>query len=863
MSSYLLGLRLLQRDWRGGELGLMAAALMVAVTIVVSISLFVERIESAIVAESSQFMAADRLVRSSDGVQDAWRDSASAEGLAHATVLSFASMAYANDELILSDVKAVSDTYPLLGKVRVEGLMQAGAERPSPYLFEQELGHGPAAGSVWIAPRLLNSLQLKIGESLTIGEAELRVDALVKQEPDGGFSTFALGPRIIMNITDIPRSAVVQPGSRVQWDFLVQGKVAALQAWADAVEPTLKPGERIQGVRDNQPRLAATMDRAERFLLLAGSMGVIMAGLAIAIASRRYVERHFNYVAIMRSLGASSRSVIGLYISHLLILTLLAVVLGSLLGVGLHLIAIESIRSLLRVELPPPGIAAFVLGLATALISFIAFALPPLLHLQQVSPMKVLRRELGTPEISNRLLVLLGVIGLMLIIFLYSGSLKITLILAAGVAVIAAVVLLLTWLMLQISPGQGTQAASPFLLALANIRRRAKHSALQVFVFTVVLLLVLVLLLARGVLLKEWRLQLPAQTPNHFVINIRASDLSPMQKVLSSNRIEDAGVYPMLRARLLEHNGNELKSVNTPAESDNKAAKPASRKAGESDSSNNRQNADLRELNLTWVAEFPADNTLVEGRWWAEEPSANNTSVNEVSLEYEFAERYGVALGDDLLFMAGDQRVTLEVSSIRQLDWEKMRPNFFAIASPGALNPVGATYMTSFYLPLGKKEVLNQLLAAAPTLSVLEIDQIINQVKRVIDQVSQAVELVLGLIVLSAIVVLYASVQTSMDERLHETAILKTLGARLGFLRQTMLFEFAMLGLLAGIMAAVGAELVIAAVQVYLLELSYKPHFEVLLLGPLLGVLSIACLGWLIGRQSLNAAPAQVLRELS
>lgn len=842
MNKILLGLRLLWRDWRGGELGLLLAALIVAVTIVVSIALFVERIQGAILAESSQFLAADRVLRSNTPIDEQWLALADQLELNRAEVLNFPTMAYVGEALELAAVKAVSSAYPLLGELEIKQTLTGE------FLSVRE---GPAPGEIWVAPRLLGLLGVELGQQVNIGEASMRVSALVIREPDAGFSVFAYGPRVLMNIDDIERSGVVQPGSRVQYNLLLTGAETALDAWQTKVKPQLASDQSVLGVRDGQPTLARSIDRAERFLLLAGSMGVILAGVAIAIASRRYTERHYDYVGILKSLGSSSHTVLSMYLGHLLLLCLVGVLTGSLIGWALHLFAIETIRELLLVELPSPGVAAFGLGALTAFISFFAFACPALLHLQKVAPMRVLRRDLGTPDFNSRLVLWLGVAGLLLLIYLYSGSAKITLALSAGVGSIGAVVLLGTWLLLRATPQPGSRASRAFGLAVAGIRRRAQHSALQVFVFTVVLLLVLVLLLARNSLLQEWRGQIPANTPNHFLLNISPDEVGTLEDVLASKDYEHAGIYPMVRARFIAHNG----------EPPQRAARVGEPEEPSNDRDEGEENAQSgRQLSLTWASDFPDDNELLAGEWWVQ--GDNNDVSGQLSLESEFAERYGIALGDTITFTMIGASVDLQVTSLRKLDWEQMRPNFFAIASPGSLDQFDAIYMTSFYLPEADKAFLNTLLRELPTVSVIEMDRIIEQVSRIIDQVSSAVELVLGLIMLSAAIVLFASIQTSMDERFRENAILKTLGARLSLLRSTMFFEFALLGLLAGAMASVAAEMVIAFIQTQMMQLEYSVHGWVFLIGPLAGAGLVALLGVLISYRSLSSPPATVLREL-
>ncbi|MGI9292838.1 MAG: ABC transporter permease, partial [Pseudomonadales bacterium] len=382
MQQLLLGVRLLWRDWRGGELGLLIGALTVAVTIVVGIAQFVERIQGAILAESNEFIAADRLLRSNEALPDEWLQLANTYDLRHAQVMHFPTMVLAGDAMQLAAVKAVSAAYPLLGELTI----QSGSQQNP-----QVVAHGPPAGEVWVDTRLLQVLGINVGDKLSVGNAELGISAVVTREPDSGFSVFSYGPRLLMNSADIPATGVIQPGSRVQYNLLLQGDAESLDGYLNELQPHLGRNQRVLGVRDSQPTLARALDRAESFLLLAGSMGVILAGIAIAIATRRYTERHFDYVAILRSLGATSQRVLSFYLSHLFLLSALAVLLGCLLGWALQTVAVNTVSEVLRVNLPDAGPRPFVLGTATALISFVAFALPAILHLQHVAPMRVLR----------------------------------------------------------------------------------------------------------------------------------------------------------------------------------------------------------------------------------------------------------------------------------------------------------------------------------------------------------------------------------------------------------------------------------------------------------------------------------------
>jgi putative ABC transport system permease protein len=825
----MFGLRLLWRDWRGGELGILAVSLVMAVAIVTGISLFADRLQKGLVAESNHFLAADRVLQSPRPVAKDWLEKAASLGLKQAEVLSFQSMVYVDDAMQLASVKAVSNTYPLLGELEKSEQAFAGG-----YATTQ----GPAAGSVWLDSRLLPLLDTRIGDSIFVGEAELLITAVVVNEPDRGGSFYGFGPRVLMNIADIPATAVVQPGSRVEYRYLFAGDDVALASFAAWLKPRLQPSHSWLGLKDSQPRIAQALERAERFLLLAGALGVGLAGIAIALAARRYSERHYDYVAVMKSLGASSRQVLWIYAFNLLLLAAVATLLGCLLGWLIQQGFIGLLQEYFAIDkVPAITLRPFVIGAVTALVCLLAFALPPLINLQGISPLRVLRRDLDDTAMSHSVSWGFGAAGIALLMYWYSADLKLTLVVLLGVALTFAIVGVIAWYLLRGSKLVGMQAGSAFSLALASLRRRGLQNAVQVVIFSLSIMLLLMLSLVRSSLIEEWQVQLPEGTPNHFLVNVSEQDAGPVARLLAANDFDSQPLYPMVRGRLTEINGQ---AVTTLVSKDDAAASSIN-----------------RELNLTWSELLPNGNELVAGQWWSPD-----SSTAELSIESRLAAKLSIKLGDQLGFQLGSDHLTATVSSIRELDWDTMQPNFYMVFPPGYLKHYPSTYITSFYLPDDSKTFLNTFVRSFPTITVIEMDSVIKQIRSIVMQVSSAIELVLGLIVISGLLVLVASVQASLDSRFQESAILRTLGAGRGVVLGSLVFEFALLGLLAGLLAAFSAEVSVYGLQTLVLKMRYVAHPWVWLAGPLLGAVMIGLAGYLTCRKVVNTPPMEVLRRL-
>jgi putative ABC transport system permease protein len=824
-----LSLRLLWRDWRSGELRILFAALVIAVTATTAIGFFTDRLQRAMVSQSAGLLGGDLLLQTPRPLAGDWLDAAGHMGLAHTRVLEFPSVVARDDQMQLSGIKAVATGYPLRGELRI-------ADRP--YGPDRVVADIPAPGEAWVEARLLPLLRMDVGDTLELGEIRLRVAGVLSFEPGMGGGFFALAPRVLMNEQDVARAGVVQPGSRVEYQYLFAGDEAALQGFRDWLEARLEPSQRLRDVRAGQPSVGAALERAEEYLGLASLVAVLLAGVAIAMGARRYAERHFDVSAMLRCLGAAQRDILALFLPQLLVLALA----GSAIGVGLGFLAqyglFHLLRELLPARLPAPGLLPVLLGFLTGLVVLAGFALPPVLRLRQVPALRVLRREL-TPMPLRGWLVYGAALGAMaLLMWRYTGSAALTFGLIGGTLAALVLLGLPAWLLLRASrvlrPGLGVAWRQGF----QHVWRQPLLSVSQILAFGLTFMAMALIALVRGDLLASWQAQLPAGTPNHFVVNVLPDRVDAFQDFLRQRDIDDSGLYPLVRGRLAAVNGESPASRVVPGEEEPGAVN--------------------RELNLTWSRDLPPGNRLRAGQWW----SSGSEGEAVVSMETRLAERLGVGLGDELQFSFGAETLSATVTSLRSLRWDSFQPNFFMIFPPGFLDGQPATYMTSFYLPAERKGELAEMLRQFPAVTVIDLDRIMNQVRGILHQVTLAVEFVLVFVLLAGFAVLYAALQASLDERLHEGALLRTLGASRRQLRAGHLAEYSLLGLLAGLLAALGTELVARLLYARVFGLDYGFQWWPWWLLPLGGALLVGLAGVWGTRRVVRQSPLVVLRGL-
>ncbi len=838
-----LALRLATRDWRAGELRLLLAALLLAVGAVTAVSLFVDRLQRALVAESATLLGADRVIDASRPIPQRFRELAAARGLALADVIRFPSMvsADATDRSQLASVKAVTPGYPLRGTLRV-------ADEP--------FGRGkrtealPQRGEVWLDSRLFPSLGVRVGDTVAVGYARFTVAAVLASEPDRGGGFLAFAPRLLMHAADIPATRVIQPGSRIRYRLQLAGHDDRLRSLHDAIHDELAPGYRWRDIRTANARIDSALERAESFLLLGGLLTVLLAGVAVALSAHRYARRHYDHAAVLKTLGVTPAEIQRGYTLVLLIIGVAGALAGLALGALAHLGIIAALRGFVPVSLPLPGARPIWVGLLTGLICVLAFGLPPLLGLRGVSPMRVIRRDLA-PNAASALTYGCAALGGLVLLVWYSGNASLTAWALGGTAVTVSVFAGLALILLRGGRVLGMQAGNVWRLALAGLHRRHRENVGQIVVFGVAVMLLLIMLLVRTALIDEWRARIPERAPNHFVVNVAPAEVDAVQAMLAARTGYDGRMFPMIRGRIIAVNGVGAGTWQR------QRRERRDEVGSERDGPGGRSRPGIRrERNLTFLADLPDHNVVAEGEWWSAgaAPSA--------SLEEDYAAALGLAIGDSLTFDVGALPFTATVTNTRRVEWDSLQPNFFIILSPGALDGQPATYMTSFHLPTERKPFLNELLARYPTISVIDVDQIIAHLRRIIARVAQAVELVLALVLCAGLLVLIASIQSSRDQRLKELALLRALGGTRRLITGALVTEFAALGAFAGIVAVVGAEITAFTLNRFVFELPTGLHPWIWPVGPLFGILMVAAVGYLGTRKLVRTPPATALREV-
>ncbi|CAA0108627.1 Uncharacterised protein [BD1-7 clade bacterium] len=851
-----LALKQLATDWRSNRLQLLVVALILSVTVVAGLSAFVSRLEVMLVGQSSQFLAADRVLSDPYPANPELLQKATELGLQQASHLSFRSMLYKDDEPVLVSVKAASDRYPLKGELTYrEGI-------DSPEITGQQ---GPELGTVWLEQRLWQQLGLKVGDPVYIGDALLRVNRLLVAEPDRGAGFITMGSRVLMHLDDVPATNVIQPGSRLTYHYLFAGDTNAIRDYEDWLLPQLSDSQRWLDLEKSQPTVATSLERAKRFFLLASSIVVVLASIAIAMASSRYARQHIKQVAVLKTLGMTSQRIQNLYLTMLVFLWLGVTFVGSLLAYGLQEVVIRYATASLDVAMPAISLQSFILGGVCALISLGCFALPPLITLKNIPAVRIFQLD-ATADIPVvwRSLAVAG-IGLVALLIIYTHSPILSLLMLAGLVLLVFIVALPVRFLLGYLLSKGLRAGSFWSLAKANIQRRMTTNVVQVAVFATALMLLVTLIGVRDSLFTQWQNQLPEKTPNHFIVNLQKHELPIFDDWLAQLGLdsEPVAAYPMLRGRLIEVNGTPVTD---------RVSKEVFQRSGAN-----------RELNLSWSSQLPADNAIVEGEWFADGEavvervedaevigdvtSAEDTATRAgpilgVSVESQLAERLNIVMGDELSFMVTAELVSARVTSIREVEWDRMHPNFYMMFAPRALDHMAHTYMTSFWVPDDRKTEVNQVMTMIPTSVVIDVAAVIQQIRSIVHHVSQALQLVLVFVMVGALVVMWATVQAGLDLRTKENTIIRALGGKRGLIIGSLLCEFALLGFIAGVVATIMSELILVVLQAFVFKLDFALHPEIWWIAPVMGIVMVGAGGYLSARRVVSTTPMELLREV-
>ncbi len=825
---FVLALRLLWRDQRAGELTLIALAIVIAVASVTTVGFFTDRVHQALSRQANQLLGADLVIGSATPIDPVFEAEARARKLASVRVMRFPSMAVRGETNLLASVKVVTAGYPLRGEVRL-GSEVYGADRRASAI--------PERGQAWADERVFTQLGLALGDTIELGRARFAVTAIITHEPDAAIGFINSAPRIIVNEADIEATGLIQPGSRVAYRLQIAGHAEPIDAYRAWALGRLSPGEKIEGIRDARPEIRAALDRAEKFLSLTALVSVVLAAVAIGLSARRFLQRHLDACAMMRCLGARQGMVFRLYLIHFAAFGAVASAVGCAIGILAQTLLAQWLGALVSVELPPAGGAPALHGLLTGIALLLGFALPPLAALGRVPTLRVLRRELGAPP-ANALATYAAGYGVIAALILWTAEgLRLGALVVGGFTGALLVAAALAWLMLH---GAGRLRLQGFAwrYGVANLRRRTFGSVIQIVALGIGMMALLVLTLVRHDLLQTWRTSLPPDAPNRFVVNLQAEQVPALRAFFDRHAVRQPTLYPMVRGRLAQINDRKVSSADY---ADERA----------------RRLID-REFNLSWAERMQADNQLVAGRWWTPTESGAQFSVED-----GIAERLGMKLGDTLTFDVAGVPVAARVTSLRKVDWDTFNVNFFVIAPPGVLESYPATYVTSFYLPPASAALLNGIVREFPNLLLIDVAQVLAQVQKMMDQVARAVQFIFLFTLFAGLTVLYAAIASTQDERRYQATVMRTLGASRSQLRRAIVAEFAVLGALAGLLAAAGASVLGFVVATKVLNLTYAFNATVWIVGAAAGALGIAIAGYAGTRSVLNVAPLKALREIA
>jgi putative ABC transport system permease protein len=836
ISFYQLGWKTLWRDLRAGELRLLLVAVTLAVAALTAVGFFADRIKGGLQRDARALLGGDIVLSSDNPTPQVFKDKASALGLQSATSIGFPTMARATDAQggasKLVALKAVSAGYPLRGSLKT------ATASDTPELATRDL---PSPGSAWVDASLLDSLGLKVGDQLLLGNSTLKIERIIVIEPDRGAGFMNFAPRVMLHSDALAATGLVQPASRITYRTAMVGESAAVKAYTQWATDNIKKadvrGLRIESLEGGRPEMRQTLDRAEKFLNLVALLAALLSAVAVAIAARGFAARHLDDCAMLRVLGTSQRTIALAYTFEFAVVGLAASVMGLAIGFAVHYGFVALLAGLVDAALPAASLWPVAFGLGMGLTLLFAFGLPPVLQLAQVPPLRVIRRDVGGLKPASLAVLLIGIAGFAALLLAASADLKLGLIAVGGFAGAVAVFAGASYVAVKLLRRSVNEQTAPRWLVLATrqISARPAYAVVQVSALSVGLLALILLILLRTDLIASWRQATPPDAPNRFVINIMPEQGDAFVQNLKTAGITKYDYFPMIRGRLVAINGQ---ATSPDTLTDERAKRLVD-----------------REFNLSHSATNPAHNKVVAGQWKEEEKDA-------ISVEEGIATTLGLKLGDALTFDIGGIQVVSKITSLRKVDWGSMRANFFVMYPVSVLPDVPATYMSAYKAPT-TKGFDNALVRQFPNVTNVDMSLTINQVQRVLDQVIRAVEFLFGFTLAAGLVVLFAAVTATREERAREFAIMRAVGARSSLLRQVQRAELAGVGMLAGVLASIVAIIVGWALAKYVFEFTWTASLWVPVAGGLLGAVLALAAGWWGLRSVLNTPVVATLRRAS
>ncbi len=834
ISPWQLGWRTLGRDLRAGELRLLIVAVMLAVAALTAVGFFADRLKGGLARDARQLLGGDAVVTTDQAPPPEFAQQARRLGLSAVTTLSFPTMARADDAQggasRLVALKAVAPGYPL------RGTLQVAAGPDSPMAATREI---PQPGEAWVDAPLLDALSLRVGDSLGLGDAQLRISRILVTEPDRGAGFMSFAPRVMIHEADLPATRLVQPASRISWRLAVAGADADVRRFTDWAQARIAAeglrGIRIESLEAGRPEMRQTLDRAEKFLNLVALLAALLSAVAVALAARGFAANHLDDCAMLRVLGLRQRTIALAYAVEFALVGVFASLLGVALGFGLHFVFVQLLAGLADTALPAPGAWPAAFGVGMGLTLLFAFGLPPVLQLAQVPPLRVIRRDVGNLRPASLAVLGLGIAGFAALLMVASSDWTLGLIAVGGFAGAVLLFASLSWVAVKLLRRSVNETTAPRWLVLATrqLSARPAYAVVQVSALSVGMLALILLVLLRTDLISSWRKATPPDAPNRFVINVMPEQEQAFRQTLEGSGVKKFDWYPMIRGRLVAING---KAVGPDDFTDDRAKRLVD-----------------REFNLSHSAANPPHNLILAGAWTPEEQGA-------ISVEDGIAKTLNLKIGDSLRFDIGGVQTESRVTSLRKVDWGSMRANFFVMYPVSRLDNVPSTFMGAFKAP-EIKGFDSALVRQFPNITNVDMTSTLNQIQRVLDQVIRAVEFLFGFTLAAGLVVLFAAVSATREERARELAIMRAVGAGSALLRQVQRAELAGVGLLAGLLASLVATVVGWALARYVFEFDWVVSLWVPAWGALCGAALALAAGWWGLREVLRRPVVDTLRR--
>lgn len=822
----LFSARMLRREWRAGDVSTLFYASVMAVVCLTTVVFFIDRIQQALQWEASELMAADLRLSSDRPLNPQFIIQSEALGLRYSQFRSFPSMVLQQGRPKMVEVKAIADAYPLRGE------LQLSDDQGQRINHKQK---APASAQVWVDQQLRQQWQLHTGDTLNLGDSIFTVAAFIDKEPDRAGDMFSIAPRLMLRLADLAATGLDQEGSRIRNYLLLSGDKQQLAAFSHAVKPLLKPGQRLETVTDTRNEVRTAMRRAEQFFGLVAVVSVLLSLTAIAICARRYAERNTTAFAILRCLGSRQKDILQIFISQLAMIALLAGLIGITLGWLSHYVLAYLLGQLVLLTLPSPSWWPVLPGLLVAFLAMLLVALPPVLQLRKVPVLQALRGGDEGVDIHSGGAYGLGLLLVVGLIYWLAGDAKMAAILSLGLVATLGLLVLLSLLLLWSLRLLPLRRVNAWMMGMRNLVRHPLQNVIQVLAFGVAMMAVSLLTMIRTDVMSLWQDSLPPDVPNRFVINIQTDQVAALHSFFSSHGLGQTELYPIVRARITALKGIPI-------------ADDASVNGGKGHLAH--------EYKLSWLANIPAGNQLISGEWWSE----NSADTVPVSLEEGIATQLDLGLGDRFSLDIAGSPLELTVTSLRKVQWDSFKPNFYMLTAPGRLDNFPVSYIGSVFIGPNQSPLIDSMLQQFPNLTVINASEVINQVREISRKVSLAIEYMFGLTFITGSVLLLATVRVSYDRRRKETAVQRAIGASRGYIIRAIVAEFSLLGMIAGMVGVLFASITASLLARQLFQQIYVPSILYWVVAVIAGGVITGWLGYSSLRPVLSVSPLQSLR---